>query len=96
MGYIDIHCCIAAFASDYGGKTNIIIIMSQQVRCTDSRLRVPGHFPCGQDKGKGDDVHLQGCLEEKLPRRGESRSPSRMSRGKTSKARGMKYNFKEV
>ena len=23
--YIDSHCCIAAFASDYGGKTNIII-----------------------------------------------------------------------
>ena len=25
--YIDGQCCIAAFASDYGGKTNIIIII---------------------------------------------------------------------
>ena len=31
MGYIDIHCFIAAFASDYGGKTNIIIITTIKI-----------------------------------------------------------------
>ena len=31
MGYIGIHCCIAAFASDYGGKTNIIIIIKKKL-----------------------------------------------------------------
>ena len=30
--YIDSHSCIAAFASDYGGKTNIIIIKAVKER----------------------------------------------------------------
>ena len=29
--YIDSHCCIEAFASDYGGKTNIIIIINASI-----------------------------------------------------------------